>query len=148
MVADADEVKANWDQIKDGERGEPRHSALDGIPPGMPGLERAAKVQRRAADVGFDWSAARPVFDKLLEEIEELDAVLGNDRRMAEELGDVMFTVVNLARHLEIDPEMALRGAIDRFTSRFAAMEEMGPLDGLGLVELDARWDRAKAADA
>jgi tetrapyrrole methylase family protein/MazG family protein len=143
-VADADEVKANWEQIKDTERGLIRESALDGIPAGMPGLERAAKVQRRAADVGFDWPDVPPVLDKLLEEAEELRAALSEGMRVQEELGDILFTVVNLARHLKVEPELALRGAIDRFISRFRAMEAMGPLDGLGLVELDERWNRAK----
>ncbi len=143
-VADADEVKANWEQIKDTERGLTRESVLDGIPAGMPGLERAAKLQRRAADVGFDWPDVPPVLDKLLEEVEELRGALDEGMRVQEELGDILFTVVNLARHLKVEPELALRGAIDRFISRFRAMEAMGPLDGLGLAELDERWNRAK----
>jgi tetrapyrrole methylase family protein / MazG family protein len=143
-VSDAEEVKANWEQIKEAERGTARESALDGVPTGMPGLERAAKIQRRAAEVGFDWPQADPVLDKLLEEVEELREAVGEGNRVAEELGDVLFTVVNLARHLNVDPELALRGAIQRFTSRFETMEARGPLDGLSLEELDERWERAK----
>lgn len=143
-VADADEVKVNWEQIKESERGEPRRSALDGVPIGMPGLHRAAKIQRRAAGVGFDWPQVIPVLDKLLEEAEELREVLGDDTRVQEELGDVLFTAVNLARHLKVDPELALRGAIDRFASRFRTMEAVGPLEGLSLAQLDERWEQAK----
>jgi tetrapyrrole methylase family protein/MazG family protein len=143
-VDDADQVKANWDQIKEAERGGPRGSTLDGVPIGMPGLERATKIQRRAAEVGFDWSDVPPVFEKLLEEVGELREVIGNGYRVAEELGDVLFTVVNLARHLRVDPELALRGAIGRFTSRFQAMESVGPLIGLSPEELDQRWEQAK----
>ena len=143
-VEDAEEVKANWEQIKETERGAARRSILDGVPLGLPALERAAKVQRRAADVGFDWPRAAPVLDKLSEEVEELREAIEEVNRVPEELGDVLFTVVNLARHLNVDPEIALRGAIERFTSRFGAMETMGSLDGLSLAELDERWERAK----
>jgi ATP diphosphatase len=144
-VEDAEEVKANWEQIKETERGEARQSLLDGVPAGMPALERAAKIQRRAADVGFDWAQAAPVLDKLSEEVEELREAVAEKNRVPEELGDVLFTVVNLARHLNVDPELALRGAIERFISRFGAMEVMGPLDGLSLAELDERWEIAKS---
>ena len=144
QVADAEEVKANWEQIKDSERGLARASILDGVPLGMPGLERAAKLQLRAADVGFDWQSVAPVLDKLVEEVEELRVALEEGTREQEELGDVLFTLVNLARHLNVDPELALRGAIDRFTSRFHAMEAMGPLEQLSLAELDERWETAK----
>jgi tetrapyrrole methylase family protein / MazG family protein len=143
-VEDADEVKENWERIKDTERGEARYSILDGVPAGMPGLERAGKIQRRAADVGFDWPEVPPVLDKLLEEIEEMRGVLEEPGRASEELGDVLFTIVNVARHLHVDPELALRGAIDRFTSRFRRMETEGPLAGLSLTELDTRWENAK----
>ena len=143
-VEDDEEVKANWEQIKETERGGARQSLLDGVPVGMPGLERAAKIQRRAADVGFDWSQAGPVLDKLSEEVEELRGAVAEMNHVPEELGDVLFTVVNLARHLSVDPELALRGSIERFISRFGAMEMMGPLEGLSLAELDEHWERAK----
>jgi tetrapyrrole methylase family protein/MazG family protein len=143
-VEDAEQVKANWEQIKETERGGARQSLLDGVPVGMPALERAAKIQRKAADVGFDWAQAAPVLDKLSEEVEELREAVVEVNRVPEELGDVLFTVVNLARHLSVDPELALRGAIDRFISRFEAMEMMGPLEGLSLAELDERWEIAK----
>jgi tetrapyrrole methylase family protein/MazG family protein len=143
-VEDAEEVKANWEQIKEAERGQPRQSLLDGVPVGMPALARAAKIQRRAADAGFDWPEAAPVLDKLFEEVEELRGAVSEMNRVPEELGDVLFTVVNLARHLSVDPELALRAAMERFVSRFQAMEAMGPFEGLTLEELDERWERAK----
>jgi MazG family protein len=146
-VDDAEEVKANWEQIKEAERGEARQSLLDGVPVGIPALERAAKIQRRAAEVGFDWPQAAPVLDKLSEEVEELREAVVQLNRVPEELGDVLFTVVNLARHLTVDPELALRGAIDRFISRFEEMEMMGPLEGLSLAELDERWEKAKISN-
>lgn len=143
-VESAEEVKANWEEIKREEKGEGPGSVIEGVPEGMPGLERAAKLQRKAAAVGFDWPEAAPVVDKIAEEVDELREAIGDSTRAAEELGDLLFSVVNLARHLNLDPELALRGSIARFIERFRAMEAMGPIDGLSLSELDARWDEAK----
>ncbi len=140
----ADEVKRNWDLIKDDERGGEGGSGMDGVPHGMPSLHRAAKIQNRAAKVGFDWPEAIGVLPKIREEVEELADVLDDPRRAESELGDVLFSVVNLSRHLHIDPELALRGAIDRFETRFRAMEAEGPLAGLDMAQLDQRWERAK----
>ncbi|MGQ0849290.1 MAG: nucleoside triphosphate pyrophosphohydrolase [Actinomycetota bacterium] len=140
-----EQVKANWEQIKRDERGNAPSSALSGVAAGMPGLERAAKLQRKAAAVGFDWPSVGPVFDKLDEEIGELRRALDDPVRRETELGDVLFTAVNLARHLTIDPELALRRAIGRFIERFKAMEAMGPLEGLTLSQLDQRWEQVKA---
>ena len=110
----------------------------------MPALSRAAKIQRRAAQVGFDWSEVPPVVDKVTEELEELRASL-SDRESAEaELGDLLFATVNLARHLALDPETALRRAIARFGDRFRMMEAEGPLEGLTADQLEERWERAK----
>lgn len=144
-VSDAADVKENWDRIKDEERGGGKRSALDGIPEGIPGLQRAAKVQNRAAKVGFDWSNATQVIPKIEEEIEEVEAAIAGDGDVDAELGDVLFSVVNLARHLGVDPEVALRGATATFEARFRRMEQDGPLDGLGLEELNQRWDAAKS---
>jgi tetrapyrrole methylase family protein/MazG family protein len=143
-VESAAEVKRNWDQIKDEERGETRSSHMDGVPSGMPAIQRASKVQNRAAKVGFDWSQASEVVPKIREELEELEAVLGDEARAGSELGDVLFSVINLARHLGLDGELALRQAIDRFEARFRHMESLGPVDGLSLDELDQRWEQAK----
>jgi MazG family protein len=143
-VETAEQVTANWEQIKREERGNILGSILGETPAGMPALERAAKVQRRAAEVGFDWPDALGVFDKLLEEAEELRSVLGDPEASSAEFGDLLFSVVNLSRHLHLEPELALRGAIQRFITRFERMEAMGPLEGLSLEEMEARWQRAK----
>jgi len=143
-VDSAADVKRNWDQIKDEERGSGRESQMDGVPSALPGIQRASKIQNRAAKVGFDWSEASEVLPKIREELEELEAVLVDPVEAEWELGDVLFSVINLARHLGIDGELALRGAVDRFETRFRAMEDMGPIAGLTLDELDARWKQAK----
>jgi uncharacterized protein YabN with tetrapyrrole methylase and pyrophosphatase domain len=111
----------------------------------MPGRERAAKLQRRAAEAGFDWSEVPSVIEKLREEVGELEQALGDPLRVDDEIGDLLFTVVNVARHLTVDPEIALRRTIERFSKRFRAMEEMGPLDGLTAAELDERWEKVKS---
>jgi tetrapyrrole methylase family protein/MazG family protein len=143
-VDSAEDVKRNWDQIKDEERGSSRDSLMDGVPPGMPALQRASKIQNRAAKAGFDWDRASEVVPKVREELDELEAVLEDPAAVESELGDVLFSVINLARHLGVDGEMALRGAIDRFEARFRHMEGVGPLDGLSLDELNRRWEEAK----
>jgi ATP diphosphatase len=114
----------------------------------MPALARAAKVGRKAAAVGFDWPDAEPVFDKIAEEVDELhSAVSAADSEAVEaELGDLLFAVVNLARHLKVDPELALTRTIREFIRRFQEMETAGSLEGLDLEELDARWEAAKRA--
>ena len=146
-VASAAEVKSNWDRIKEEERGEVAESALDGVSEGIPALQRASKVQNRAAKVGFDWEEAAQVVPKVREEIDELEAVLDDPDRAGSELGDVLFSVVNLARHLGLDPEIALRQATDRFETRFRRMESEGTLEGLDLGGLNERWDRAKEVE-
>lgn len=148
----ADDVVGQWDAIKQRE-GKPARgpSLLDGAPKGLPALAMAQHVQTRAARVGFDWSKAEDVLAKLDEEIVELrDAVAGGDRaRVAHELGDLLFTVVNVARRLNLDPESSLRASLARFASRFAHMERAAgrPLAGLGAQELDRLWERAKAVE-
>ena len=144
---DASTVKANWEQIKTGEKA--RVSLMDDVPQAMPALSRADKLQRRAASVGFDWPEVGPVLDKLREEVDELAADLERPERAAHELGDVLFTVVNLARHLGLDPEVAFRRANDRFADRFREVERLAGAAGatlgdLSLEQLDALWDRAK----
>ncbi len=143
-VGSAAEVKANWDRIKDEERGGASESALDGVPPGVPALQRASKVQNRAAKLGFDWDEAAQVLPKVQEELDELGAVLDDPGQAGSELGDVLFSVVNLARHLGLDPEITLRQATERFETRFRRMEAEGSLEGLDLETLNERWDRAK----
>jgi tetrapyrrole methylase family protein/MazG family protein len=140
----AADVKRNWDEIKDAERGAARDSLMDGVPAGMPALQRASKVQNRAAKAGFDWDHAAEVVPKIREELDELEAVLDDPAEAESELGDVLFSVINLARHLGVDGEVALRRAIDRFEARFRQMEGAGPLDGLTIDELNRRWEEAK----
>ena len=137
-------VKTNWDRIKQEERGDEDESALDGVPMGMPALHRASKIQNRAAKVGFDWDEAAQVVPKVQEELDELKAAMNGDGDIEAELGDVMFSVVNLARHLGLDAELVLRSATGRFEQRFRRMEVDGPLAGLELSELTRRWETAK----
>ncbi|MET0565826.1 MAG: nucleoside triphosphate pyrophosphohydrolase [Acidimicrobiia bacterium] len=143
-VDSAADVKRNWDQIKDEERGSGRESQMDGIPSALPAIHLASKIQNRAAKVGFDWSQASEVLPKVREELDELEAVLSDPAEAQSELGDVLFSVINLARHLGIDGELALRGAVDRFETRFRAMEGMGPIAGLSIEDMNLRWEQSK----
>jgi tetrapyrrole methylase family protein/MazG family protein len=131
------EVVANWEQIKKAEKG--RDSVMDGIPAALPALLYAYKVGRKAAAVGFDWEAgdtAGPM-DKVSEELDELRA-----DPSTEELGDVLFAVVNVARHLDMDPEAALRAGTDKFKERFQAMEALA--EARGVAVSDELWDEVK----
>ncbi len=127
-------------------------SALDGIAAALPGLTRALKLQRRAARIGFDWSAVAPVLDKIEEEVRELKAEIDQEApagRIADELGDLLFSIVNLARRLELDPEAALRQANAKFERRFRRVEALLAARGKSpaqatLAEMDALWDEAK----
>ncbi|MEO7431990.1 MAG: nucleoside triphosphate pyrophosphohydrolase [Dokdonella sp.] len=151
----ADAQLANWEDIKAGERAEQGRvdtSALAGIARGLPEWQRALKLQKRAARVGFDWPDEGPVFAKLHEEIEEVrvEFAAGRDPdRMADEIGDVLFVCVNLARHGKVDVSHALRHANAKFERRFRRMEELaaesgGRLEGQSLAAQDALWNRAK----
>jgi tetrapyrrole methylase family protein/MazG family protein len=148
----AEEVVSQWDAIKQRE-GKPARgpSLLDGAPQGLPALAKAQHVQTRAARVGFDWVKAEDVLAKLDEEVAELrEAVDGGDpHRMACELGDILFTAVNVARRLNLDPDSSLRGSIARFATRFAHMERAagGPLAGRSPEALDLLWRKAKTAE-
>lgn len=145
---------ADWEAVKAAERaGKPATTgALDGVAAGLPALTRAVKLQNRAARVGFDWPNADAVLDKIGEETAELveAQALGDVDKIAEEYGDLLFVMANLARHLSIDPEAALRAANAKFTRRFAAIETAleaqgrTPADST-LAEMDALWDQAKA---
>lgn len=141
-----DQVVANWDAIKRGEKG--RESALDGIPKALPSLLHAQKVQRRAASIGFDWPSVAGAYDKVAEELVELQDDPGDD-----ELGDLLFAVVNVARHLGVDAESALRAATAKFSDRFRAVERLAGERGIDvatadLATLDRLWDDVKAAGA
>jgi ATP diphosphatase len=148
----ADQQTADWEARKAAERGPAR--VLDGVALGLPALTRAVKLQKRAARVGFDWPSTDEVVAKIAEEAAEL--VEARDRlteaEVAEEFGDLMFVMANLARHLKVDPEAALRAANAKFTRRFQRIEdwlaEAGKTPAQSdLAEMDALWNRAKAEE-
>lgn len=152
--ASSEELVAIWEDQKAQERaGDSDGSALSGVPVAMPALARAQKLQKRAARTGFDWPAADGVLDKLVEETRELDEARreGDSGRISEEFGDVLFTLVNLARHLGVDAESSLADANGRFADRFRRMERTlcdsgREPDAASLKELDEAWDAAKSA--
>ena len=143
IFGDADH-SPGWENIKAGERGERGHaSAFDGVALALPALERAAKLQRRAARTGFDWPDASGPLAKIHEELDEI-AHSTSDEERAEELGDLLFAVVNFARHLKIDPEEALRRANRKFEARFRAIESTPGFSNCDLEEMERRWQAAK----
>ncbi len=151
----AEQQTRDWEAAKAAERaGRGEARTLDGVAKGLPALLRALKLQKRLARVGFDWDAAEPILDKLVEEVSELNAAkdLSQDAR-EDEFGDVLFVLVNLARHWGIDPEAALRRTNAKVERRFAAVEDRlgaagkAPTDAT-LDEMDALWDEAKTAES
>jgi nucleoside triphosphate diphosphatase len=162
-----DEVKALWGKIKADEKraklassatGAPpqaaKSSALEGVPLALPALSRAMKLQEKAGKVGFDWNDVRAVLDKIREEIAEVEAEIadGSEQALSGEVGDLLFAAVNLARHLKVDPEAALRGANAKFERRFAHIEtrlaEAGRTpDKATLDEMEGLWAEAKARE-
>jgi ATP diphosphatase len=137
-----------WEKIKAEERAaSPDKSALAGVALALPALERAAKLQRRAAQVGFDWPDESGPRAKIDEELSELDAE-SDHHRMLDELGDLLFAVVNLARHLNIEPEAALREANRKFEQRFRAIEHAPGFTEMGLAEKEELWVAAKKSQA
>lgn len=165
-------AKGMWEKIKQQEKlerasaraaaglGEERRRFLDDVPAIFPALTEAEKLQRRAARVGFDWGSAGPVLDKIREEAEELASEIATDdgstpdrERIAGEIGDLIFAVANLARHLDIDPEEALKRTNRKFRRRFAAIEDAAEGEGrtladMSLDEMEAVWQAAKSQDA
>ena len=162
-----DDVKALWGRIKAdekraklasdakaGRRTEAKSGALDGVPLALPALSRATKLQEKAGKVGFDWNDVRAVLDKIREEIIEVEdeIVEGSAQALSSEVGDLIFAAVNLARHLKVDPEAALRSANAKFERRFAHIEmrlaEGGQTpDGASLNEMERLWDEAKVQE-
>lgn len=151
-VNSSKEVLDNWDDIKKKEKNmETYTDELKHVPRCLPGLMRAEKVQRKAGKVGFDWNDVEPAMEKVLEELQEIkDVYKGGDvSRIQEEVGDLIFATVNIARLLDIDPEFAVNYTIDKFIKRFQFIEESGIQKGLDmksmtLEEMDALWDEAK----
>ena len=142
------EERPGWEALKAAERGERQDSsALAGVALALPALKRAEKLQKRAARIGFDWPDAAGPRAKIDEELAELEAAATPDERSAE-LGDLLFSVVNLARHLDIDPEAALRESSARFEARFRKVETLSerPLQELDIEALEALWQAAKRA--
>lgn len=171
----ADDVDGLWDRIKAEERKQRSNrtgddaaaaSLLSSVPVSLPALTRAIKLQSKAAKVGFDWPNIKPVFEKLKEELAEFEAEAclldprrdakpaqdSSERAIKEEFGDMLFVMANIARHLKIDPEDALRAANNKFTRRFAYIEQRLAEQGKSpaqsnLAEMDALWDEVRAAD-
>src|SRR5712692_7104481 len=151
---DAEQVLVNWEKLKNEERKAENKSVLAGVPRSLPAQLRASRLTEKAARVGFDWRRTDDVFAKLDEEIAEVKQAIdsGDETRVHDEIGDLLFTIANIARKLNVNPEEALQSANRKFTRRFGSMEsrvrETGRnVDDLTLEEMDALWDEAKAAE-
>jgi tetrapyrrole methylase family protein / MazG family protein len=152
VVKDSHEVKKNWERIK---MSEGRISVIDGVPRKMPALLRAFRIQEKASKVGFDWKKKRDVWKKVDEEIQELGIAerSNNHDHIEEEYGDLLFSLVNYSRFIEVNPEFALKGAIDKFTDRFCHVERELQRRGkhigeVSLKEMDEIWDAKKRLKA
>ncbi|HZC59692.1 MAG TPA: nucleoside triphosphate pyrophosphohydrolase [Chthoniobacterales bacterium] len=147
-LPDSEAVLRQWEVIKRAEKQE-RNSALDGVPKALPALARAQKVQTKAARVGFDWNDADGALEKVQEELAEIESA--SEHQMEEEVGDLLFAVVNFARKKGLDAEQALRQATAKFSDRFQAMEQLAKdrdleLASLTLSQMDRLWDEVKAS--
>jgi XTP/dITP diphosphohydrolase len=147
-VADEEEVKQNWENLK---LKEGKKSVLEGVPKSLPALVKANRIQDKVAGVGFDWEEPHQVFEKLKEELEELqhEINLGNKQRIESEFGDVLFSMINYARFLKVDPDNALERTNKKFIKRFQYLEgrarELGKsLKEMTLAEMDTYWEEAK----
>jgi len=157
QIADAAAQTLAWESKKALERAAKpgKRGTLDGVATALPALTRAMKLQKRAVRVGFDWPDVMPVLDKVLEELNELKAEItqgGGQDRLEDEMGDLLFACTNLARHLQVEPESALRCANRKFERRFAGMEALAQQQGVRLSELDldaweALWCRVKSEE-
>jgi XTP/dITP diphosphohydrolase len=147
-VADEKEVKKNWEKLK---LKEGRKSVLEGVPKSLPAIVKAFRIQEKVRGIGFDWDNKTQVWDKVLEEIEELKVEIkkGDNERIESEFGDVLFALTNYARFIDVNPEDALERTNKRFIKRFQIMEKMIIKDGLSLAdmklsEMDVFWEKAK----
>jgi MazG family protein len=150
VANDAEQVLVNWEKLKQDERKAENKSLLAGVPQSMPALLKASRLTEKAARVGFDWRRTEDVFDKVDEEIAELrEAVASGDTaHVHEEIGDLLFTIANIARKVNVNPEEALQSTNRKFMSRFASMESrVETFEGLSLEEMDQLWDDAKSAE-
>lgn len=151
-VQDSNQVLVNWDQLKRQEKAQETYTdTLTAVAKSLPALWRAEKVQKKAKKAGFDWPDCNGAVDKLSEELAELQEAMAQGTNIEEELGDLLFSVVNVSRFLKTDPEQALNAATEKFISRFAQVEKMALSEGkdmaqMSLEELDKLWERAKQA--
>lgn len=148
-VSGAAEVKQNWEKLK---MSEGRESLMDGVPKQLPALQRAHRLTEKASKVGFDWPKKEDAWNKVEEEVKELHAVIaeGNQDRIEEEFGDLLFSLVNYSRFIEVNPEIALRRTVDKFIFRFRYIEQRLKESGKdihssSLEEMDRLWDEAKS---
>jgi tetrapyrrole methylase family protein/MazG family protein len=154
-VDSSDDVLVNWENLKQKEKHQQTVAdAMRSVPAAFPALMRSYKIQKKAAHVGFDWASAEEAFPKIAEEAEEVrEAMAQGDRaHLEEEIGDLLFAVVNVARLKKVDPELALGAASDKFMRRFIAMEELIAKEGLKLSdmtleEMDRRWELVKKGE-
>lgn len=150
QVSDSVEVLKNWEDLKRVEKGQASHAdSVDAVAKSLPGLWRAEKMQKKAKKAGFDWPDVTGALDKLAEETEELNTAVAEGSNMEEELGDLLFAAVNVARFLHLDPEVAVGKACDKFARRFRQVEagaaaQGRALEGMTLAEMDTLWDAAK----
>jgi tetrapyrrole methylase family protein/MazG family protein len=147
-IKTAEEQRIHWEKIK---KNEGKKSVLDGVPKTSPALLKAYRTQQKASTVGFDWEEIEPVWAKVHEEIEELKEVIGSSdiKKIAEEFGDLLFSLVNLSRFIKVNPEDALRQAVEKFIRRFRKVEKVIAEEGMDLrdatlEEMDAVWNRIK----
>ena len=153
-VTGSGEVLANWDELKKKEKHQTTAAdSVDAVARSLPGLWRAEKIQKKAAQVGFDWDGVDGAMEKLREETGELETAIAEGSNVSEELGDLLFAAVNVARFVKTDPEAALSAACDKFARRFRAVEEAAAAQGkdlsaMTLAEMDALWDAVKAQEA
>lgn len=151
-VSGTGEVLSNWEDLKRKEKGQETNTdALSAVARSLPALWRAEKVQKKAKKAGFDWPDVSGALDKLFEEIEELKTAVAEGSNVEEELGDLLFSAVNVSRFVNVDAEQALTKATDKFIDRFRKVEaqakaEGRPMETMSLAELDALWERAKHA--
>ena len=149
-VGSSEEILRNWDELKRKEKHqETDTSALESVAKSLPGLIRAEKLQKKAAKVGFDWENAQGALEKVEEELDEVKQAMAGSGDPEEEIGDLLFAAVNVARHLKVDPEGAMEKTCNKFIRRFADMEQQAKeenkvLSDLPLAELDALWNRSK----
>lgn len=148
-VGSTEEILNNWDELKKKEKSQKTVTdGLDSVARSLPGLIRADKIQKKAAKAGFDWDDVSGAIAKVREELDEVEAARNGQGDPADEIGDLLFAAVNVARFLKVEPEQAMERACDKFIRRFARVEELAGTDGLqdkSLDELEALWQRAKA---